>query len=442
MNISLSDHFNYRKLLMFTLPSIAMMIFTSVYGVVDGYFVSNFVGKTPFAAVNIIYPFIMILGSVGFMFGTGGSALIARFMGEGDHKRAKRTFSLIIYVSLALGIILSALGIIFIRPIAAMLGAEGQLLEDAVTYGRIILMANPAFILQMEFQSFMITAEKPQLGLLVTVGAGITNMVFDALLVAVFSLGLKGAAAATALSQVVGGIFPLIYFLLPNKSLLKIGKTSWDGKTMLRTCTNGSSELMSQISMSLVSMLYNGQLLKYAGENGVAAYGVIMYVCFIFLAIFIGYSIGTAPVVSYNFGAQNHKELKSLLRKSVVIIGVVSVCMVILAECLATPLSILFVGYDEELLSLTSRAFFISSVSFLFSGFAIYFSGFFTALNDGLTSAVLSFMRTLVFQIGAVLLLPLIFGIDGIWLSFIVSDGLAVIVGVIFIFVKKKKYHY
>ncbi len=442
MNISLSDHFNYRKLLRFTLPSIAMMIFTSVYGVVDGYFVSNFVGKTPFAAVNIIYPFIMILGSVGFMFGTGGSALIARFMGEGNHKRAKRTFSLIIYVSLALGVILSALGIIFIRPIAAMLGAEGQLLEDAVTYGRIILMANPAFILQMEFQSFLITAEKPQLGLLVTVGAGVTNMVLDALLVAVFSLGLKGAATATALSQVVGGIVPLFYFSLPNKSLLQLGKTRWDGKSMLRTCTNGSSELMSQISMSLVSMLYNGQLLKYAGENGVAAYGVIMYVCFIFIAVFIGYSIGTAPVVSYNFGAQNHKELKSLLRKSVVIISIVSVCMVILAECLATPLSLLYVGYDEELLSLTSRAFFISSVSFLFSGFAIYFSGFFTALNDGLTSAVLSFMRTLVFQIGAVLLLPLIFGIDGIWLSFIVSDGLAVIVGVIFIFVKKKKYHY
>lgn len=442
MKISLSDHFNYRKLLRFTLPSIAMMIFTSVYGVVDGYFVSNFAGKTPFAAVNIIYPFIMILGSVGFMFGTGGSALIARFMGEGDHKRAKRTFSLIIYVSLALGIILSALGIIFIRPIAAMLGAEGQLLEDAVTYGRIILMANPAFILQMEFQSFMITAEKPQLGLLVTVGAGVTNMVLDALLVAVFSFGLKGAATATALSQVVGGVIPLFYFSLPNKSLLKLGKTRWDGKSMLRTCTNGSSELMSQISMSLVSMLYNGQLLKYAGENGVAAYGVIMYVCFIFIAVFIGYSIGTAPVVSYNFGSQNHKELKSLLRKSVVIIGVVSVCMVILAECLATPLSLLYVGYDEKLLSLTSRAFFISSVSFLFSGFAIYFSGFFTALNDGLTSAVLSFMRTLVFQIGAVLLLPLIFGIDGIWLSFIVSDGLAVAVGVIFIFAKKKKYHY
>ncbi len=442
MKISLSDHFTYKKLLLFTLPSIAMMIFTSIYGVVDGYFVSNFVGKTSFAAVNIIYPFIMILGSIGFMFGTGGSALIARFMGEGDRKRAKSTFSLIVYVSLGLGVILSALGIIFIRPIASLLGAEGKLLEDAVVYGRIILMANPAFILQMEFQSFMITAEKPQLGFFVTVGAGVTNMVLDALFVAVLPFGLKGAAAATALSQVVGGFVPLIYFLLPNKSLLKLGKTKFDVKALLRTCTNGSSELMSQISMSFVSMLYNAQLLKYAGENGVAAYGVLMYVCFVFLAIFIGYSIGTAPVVSYNFGAQNHKELKSLLRKSLIIIGVTSVCMVILAESLATPFSILFVGYDKELLSLTSKAFVISSFSFLFSGFAIYFSGFFTALNDGLTSAIISFMRTLVFQVGAVLLLPLIFGIDGIWASFILSDCLAVITGLIFIIAKRKKYKY
>ncbi|MBQ8794894.1 MAG: MATE family efflux transporter [Clostridia bacterium] len=442
MKISLSDHFSYSKLIRFTLPSIAMMIFTSIYGVVDGFFVSNFVGKTPFAAVNIIYPFLMILGSVGFMFGTGGSALIARYMGEGDSKRANRTFSLIIYFSIGLGVLLSVLGIIFIRPIAALLGAQGQLLEDAVIYGRIILLANPAFILQMQFQSFFITAEKPQLGLAVTLAAGVTNMVLDALLVGVLPFGLCGAAIATALSQVVGGIIPLIYFISPNKSLLRIGKTSFDGKSLLRTCTNGSSELMSQISMSFVSMLYNKQLLKYAGENGVAAYGVLMYVCFIFLAIFIGYSIGTAPVVSYHFGAQNHKELKSLLRKSAVIIGVVSVCMVVLAECLATPFSQLFVGYDKELLALTSRAFVISSFSFLFSGFAIYFSGFFTSLNDGLTSAIISFMRTLVFQVGAVLILPAFFEIDGIWMSFIVSDGLAVIVGLSFIIGKRNKYHY
>lgn len=442
MKITLSDHFTYKNLIRFTLPSIAMMIFTSIYGVVDGFFVSNFAGKTPFAAVNIIYPFIMILGSVGFMFGTGGSALIARYMGEDDIKKAKRTFSLIVYVSLGLGFVLSAMGIIFIRPIASLLGAEGNLLEDAVTYGRIILMANPAFILQMEFQSFFITAEKPQLGLFVTIGAGVTNMLMDWILVGVLPFGLVGAATATALSQVVGGVVPLVYFILPNKSLLRLGKTKYDGKSLLKTCTNGSSELMSQISMSLVSMLYNFQLLKYAGESGVAAYGVLMYVCLVFLGVFIGYTIGTAPVISYNFGAQNHPELKNLLKKSLIIIGSVSVAMVILAEFLATPLSLLFVGYDKELLEITSKAFVISSFSFLFSGFAIYFSGFFTALNDGLTSAILSFMRTMVFQISAILILPLIFGLDGIWISFIVSDGLAVITGTIFIIAKKKKYHY
>lgn len=442
MKITLSDHFTYKNLIRFTLPSIAMMIFTSIYGVVDGFFVSNFVGKTPFAAVNIIYPFIMILGSVGFMFGTGGSALIARYMGEDNIKKAKRTFSLIVYVSLCLGFVLSAMGIIFIRPIASLLGAEGKLLEDAVTYGRIILMANPAFILQMEFQSFFITAEKPQLGLFATIGAGVTNMLMDWILVGVLPFGLVGAATATALSQVVGGVVPLVYFILPNKSLLRLGKTKYDGKSLLKTCTNGSSELMSQISMSLVSMIYNFQLLKYAGESGVAAYGVLMYVCLVFLGVFIGYTIGTAPVISYNFGAQNHPELKNLLKKSLIIIGSVSVAMVILAEFLATPLSLLFVGYDKELLEITSNAFVISSFSFLFSGFAIYFSGFFTALNDGLTSAILSFMRTLVFQISAILILPLIFGLDGIWMSFIVSDGLAVITGIIFIIAKKKKYHY
>lgn len=442
MKIALSDSFTYKKLLRFTLPSIAMMIFTSVYGVVDGFFVSNYVGKTPFAAVNIIYPFIMILGSVGFMFGTGGSALIAKYFGEGNSLKAKKLFSLFAYSSAILGVLISVMGIIFIRPIASLLGAEGELLENAVIYGRIILLANPTFILQMEFQAFFITAEKPQLGLIVTIGAGITNMVLDALLVAVFPFGLAGAAAATAISQIVGGIVPLVYFFLPNKSTLRLGKTSWDGKAMIRACTNGSSELMSQISTSLVSMLYNTQLLKYAGENGVAAYGVLMYVCMIFLAIFIGYSVGTAPVISYHFGAKNHSELKSLLKKSLTIIGICSVLMLTLSELLATPLSYLFVSYDSELLALTSKAFVIFSFSFLFSGFAIFASSFFTALNDGLTSALISFLRTLVFQIGAVLILPTFFGIEGIWLSIVVAEFMAVIVGFAFLIIKKKKYHY
>lgn len=442
MKIQLSEHFNYKKLLRFSFPSIIMMIFTSIYGVVDGFFVSNYVGKTPFAAVNFIMPFLMILGAVGFMFGTGGSALIAQSLGEGKPERAKQLFSLFIYVSAICGLIIAALGILFIRPIAAMLGAEGTMLEDCVLYGRIILLALPAFMLQYEFQSFFVTAEKPQLGLAVTVAAGVTNMVLDALFVAVLQWGLAGAAVATAMSQVVGGVIPILYFASPNSSLLRLTKTRYDGNALLKTCINGSSELMSNISMSIVGMLYNVQLMHYAGEDGVAAYGVLMYVNMIFLAAFIGYAVGTAPVVSYHYGAGDYNELKGLLKKSLVIIGIFSVSMLVLGEVLALPLSKIFVGYDQGLLNLTLKGFVIYSFSFLFAGMAIYGSSFFTALGDGLTSALIAFLRTLVFQILAVIFLPLIWGIDGIWVSIVVAELMAMVITVFFMVIKRKKYHY
>lgn len=442
MNIRLSDHFTYRKLIRFTLPSIAMMIFTSIYSVVDGFFVSNYVGKTSFAAVNFIMPFLIILGAFGFMFGTGGSALISKTLGEGDREKANRLFSMLTYLSAGVGAVIAALGILFIRPVAARLGAEGTLLDDCVLYGRIILAALPAFMLQQEFQSFLVTAEKPHLGFAVTVSAGVTNMVLDAVLVAGFRCGIAGAAMATAFSQLIGGLVPLLYFAFPNRSLLRLTKTSFDGKALLRTCTNGSSELMSNISMSVVGMLYNWQLLRYAGEDGVAAYGVLMYVGFIFVAIFIGYSIGAAPLVGYHYGAQNRPELRNLLRKSLVVIGIFSIGMVIAGETLARPLSLLYVGYDGELLRLTLRGFVFFSLSFLFSGLAIYGSGFFTALNNGLISALISFLRTFVFQIAAILILPQIWGIDGIWASLIVSELMAAAVTATFLVGLRKRYGY
>ena len=442
MHIQLSDHFNYAKLLTFTFPSIVLLVFTSVYGVVDGFFVSNFVGKTPFTAVNFIMPFLMILGSLGFMFGTGGGALIAKTIGEGKIEKARQMFSLIVYTSAICGIVLALLGMLFIRPFATVLGAEGRLLEDSVTYGRIILLAIPAYILQYEFQCLFATAGKPTLGLYVTIAAGLTNMILDALFVAVFSWGLEGAAAATAISQCVGGIVPLVYFACPNNSLLRLGRTEFDKKSLIKTCVNGSSELMSNISMSVVSMLYNVQLLKYAGEDGVAAYGILMYVSLVFQAVFIGYSVGTAPIVSYQYGAGNHRELKGLLKKSFVLVGVFAVIMFAAALALARPLSFLFVGYDEELLELTVHAFSIFSFSFLFSGFAIFGSSFFTALNDGVTSAAISFLRTLLFQIAAVLIFPLLWGVDGIWISVVAAEVMAVIVTAFFLQIKRKKYHY
>ena len=442
MKIQLSDSFDYKKLLRFTFPSIIMMVFTSIYGVVDGFFVSNFVGKTPFAAVNFIMPFLMILGTVGFMFGTGGSALIAITMGAGDKERAQRLFSLFIYVSAICGILIGALGIVVIRPVAAWLGAEGEMLDNCVVYGRIILAVLPALILQYEFQSFFITAEKPKLGLAVTVAAGGANMVLDALFVGVLRWGLVGAAAATAISQSVGGIIPLIYFGRPNTSLLRLTRTKFDGRALLKACTNGSSELMSNISMSVVGMLYNIQLMKYAGEDGVAAYGVLMYVNMIFLAAFIGYSVGVAPVIGYHYGAGNHGELKGLLKKSLVLIGIFSVGMVALAEGLARPLALIFVGYDPELLDMTLRGFLVYSFSFLFAGLAIYGSSFFTALGNGLVSALISFLRTLVFQVAAVLIFPLIWGLDGIWFSIVAAELVAALVTVAFLIGKRKKYHY
>ena len=442
MNIQLSDHFDYKKLLRFTMPSIVMMIFTSIYGVVDGFFVSNFVGKTPFAAVNFIMPFLMILGAVGFMFGTGGSALIAITIGAGDRRRANRLFSLFVYVSAICGILIAVFGFLFIRPIASMLGAEGTLLDQCVSYGRILLPALPALILEYEFLSYFSTAEKPQLGLAFTIAAGVTNMVLDALFVAVFHWGLTGAAAATALSQAVGGIAPLFYFCCPNTSILRLTKTKFDGKALLKACTNGSSELMSNISMSLVSMLYNAQLIRYAGEDGVAAYGVLMYVNFVFLAAFIGYSVGAAPVIGYHFVAANHGEMQNLLKKSLIIIGICSITMFCLAELLAQPFSVIFVGYDPDLMDLTQKGFRIFSFSFLFAGIAIYGSSFFTALGNGLISALISFLRTLLFQTAAVLIFPLLWGIDGIWISIAAAELMAAAVTALFLIKKRSKYHY
>ncbi len=442
MRIQLSEHFTYSKLLRFTLPSIIMMIFNSIYSVVDGVFVSNFVGKTPFAAVNLIMPLLIILGALGFMIGTGGTAIVAKTLGEGKPELANQYFSLLVYTGLIGGTAVGALGIVFVRPVAAALGAEGQMLEDCVLYARIILAANPCFILQNIFQSFFVTAEKPKLGLYVTVGAGLTNIVLDALLVAVFPMGLAGAAAATAISQAVGGLVPIVYFLRKNDSLLRLTRTRFYGKILLKTCANGSSELMSNISASVVTILYNLQLMRLAGEDGIAAYGAIMYVSFIFAAIFIGYAAGRAPIISFHYGAENTGELKSLLRKSAVLAAAAGAAMAVLAVLASAPLAKIFVGYDQDLYQMTVRGFRLFAVSFLLSGFNIFGSSFFTALNNGLVSALISFLRTLIFQCASVLILPILLGLDGVWLSIAAAEGAAFVVTLACLALNRRTYRY
>lgn len=442
MKIQLSDHFTYRKLLRFTMPSIIMMIFISIYGVMDGLFVSNYAGKAPFTAINLIMPYIMIFGSFGFMLGTGGTALISKTLGMGDKEKANEIFSMLTAVCVISGLVLTAISMLLLRPVAILLGAEGEILEHCVTYGVIVLPATTAYILQFSFQSFCVTAEKSNLSLIMTVASGICNIVLDFLFVAILGWGLPGAASATAISQILGAVIPLFYFSRKNPSLLQLRKFRFDGKALLRTVTNGSSELMSNLSMNIVGMLYNLQLIRYAGEDGVAAYGVIMYVNLVFMAIFIGFSIGTAPLFGYNHGADNEQELKNLFRKSMTILAVTSVAMAAAAMALASPLAQIFVGYDKVLMAMTARGFVIYAFSFLFSGFNMFGSSMFTAFNNGLISAVISFVRTLVCQIAAVLLLPLIFHLDGIWMS-IVAAELAAVLLTAFCFVKfRKRYHY
>jgi Na+-driven multidrug efflux pump len=442
MRIQLSDHFTYKRLFAFTLPSVAMMVFTSIYGIVDGFFVSNFAGEIPFKAINLIFPFLMILGTVGFMFGTGGTAIVAKVFGEGDKEKANEYFSLFVYVTFMLGCIFALTGILFLPSIAKLLGAKGVILEDCISYGRIILCALPFLVLQYIFQSFFVAAEKPKLGLGVIIAAGITNMVLDAILVLLLPKKYKliGAAIATAGSQLVGGVVPLIYFFRENGSILRLGKTRWNGKILLRACVNGSSEFMSNVSMNLVGMLYNWQLLKYAGEDGVAAYGTMMYAGWIFCAVFVGYSIGCAPIISYNDGANNREELKGILKKSLIIIGALGLLMVAIGELFAWPLSAIFVGYSDAIMDMTVHGFRLFAICFPFMGYAIFGSNFFTALNDGLTSAVISFLRTLVFQLIAVLTLPLVWGLDGIWISVVVAEFVAATLSGLCIVLKRKRY--
>ncbi len=442
MNIQISEHFTTKKLLSFCLPSIIMMIFTSVYGVVDGLFVSNYAGDTAFSAVNFVMPLLMIFGGLGFMFGTGGSAIVAKTIGEGKKDRANEYFTMIVCVNTIVGIILAVLGFIVLKPATVLMGADENMLDYCMKYGKILICAVPFFMLQNIFQSFFVAAGKPDIGLKVSILSGVVNMVFDFLFIGVFNWGVQGAAAATALSQIVGAIIPVFYFASANSSMLKFVKFRFNKKVILRTCTNGSSELMTNISMSVVNMLYNSQLMKYAGQDGVAAYGVIMYVSFIFVSIFIGFSIGSAPIVSYNYGAKNSDELKSILRKSIAVIAWTSVAMTVLSQIIAYPLAKIFVGYKPELFELTIHAFRIYAISFMLSGFNIYGSSFFTALNNGIVSAVISFLRTLLFQIVMVIFIPMIFGLNGIWVSIIFAELLALFVTMFFIFRNKSKYGY
>ena len=442
MKIQLSEHFTYKKLIKFTLPTIMMMIFTSIYGVVDGLFVSNIVGSNAFASINLMMPALMIIGTIGFMFGTGGSAIISKTLGEGNKEKANKYFSMIIYLEIILGIIFASIGLLVIEPVARFLGATKEMMTDCVTYGRILLIGITAFILQNSFQSFMVVAEKPKFGLYISIISGVTNMVLDFVFIYLCRWGVTGAAIATIASQFVGAIIPTIYFARKNDSILKLGKTRFKLSPIIKACTNGSSEMVTNLSLSLVSILFNMQLMEVAGANGVSAYGIIMYVGFLFVGTYLGYSIGSAPLISYHYGANNKEELKNLLNKSIKLLSIIAVIMTVFAEIFAKTFANIFVSYDKELLELTINALRLYSLSYIISWFNIFASSFFTALNNGFISAFISFLRTLVFQVITILVLPTIWGINGIWLSVGVAEIFAIIISIICFIKNKRKYEY
>lgn len=440
--IQLSDHFTYTKLLRFCFPTIIMMLFSSMYDIVDGLFISNFVGKNAFAAVNLIFPFLMILGGFGIMFGTGGTALVAKTLGEGKKENANRYFSMMVEVALLFAVVFSITGFVWMKKIALLLGADESILKECILYGRVCIVFLPAFQMQYLFQSFLTAAEKPALGLKIMIAAGVTNMVLDAVFIGLLDWGIWGAATATDLSQVVGGILPFLYFCKPNDSLLRFRPVLLEFSPIRKACFNGISELMTMVSMSFVSMIYNWQLMRYVGADGVAVYGVLMYLHYIFTGILYGYTLGSAPIAGFHFGAEHHSELNNLMRKGFTLEYTGGALMFLLSQLLARPIATLFVGYDAELLEMTVQASRIYLFGFLLAGGNMFASSFFTSLNDGRISAVISFMRTMVFELTAVIMLPALFGINGIWGAITVAEIASCGFSWFFIIHMNRKYRY
>ena len=427
-NIELAGHYGYRRIVRSVLPSIGMVLVVSVYSIVDGFFVANFAGKTGFAAINLTFPAIMMIGSLGLMIGTGGAELVAKIKGEGYPEKANRVFTMLVQFGLSLGVLLGIALTVAAPWVARWLGADEPMMEECVTYLRLNMIGMPGFVLQCAFQSFYMAAERPQLGTLMSIVAGVTNILLDAILVWALGLGVTGAAIATAAGCTVGGLFPVYYFSSRrNKGSLRILPTRILWPYIGKACSNGLSEYVSSISMNIVTLCYNLQLMRYLGEDGVSAYGVVMYIAFIFAAVFLGYNIGITPIIGYHYGAGDIKEQRSLFRKSLTIIGVLGLLMAGTAETFASPLARVFVGYDAALTALTIRAMRIYMLAFLITGINMFVSALFTGLNNGVVSAVASFMRTLVFELACVWMLPALLGIDGIWMSWGIAEVLSLV---------------
>ena len=448
MKIRLSDHFTFKKLLKAALAPMLMMVFTSLYTIVDGVCISNFCGKESFAGVNLIFPIIMIVGGLGFMLGTGGSALVGKLLGEKKDLEARQTFTMTIIFTILIGLTITIAGVLLIETLVYAMTSVAtgdisqKMIDEAILYGRLLMAGQVFFMLQNVFQSFFIVDEKPVLGFVFILIGGLTNIVLDILFIGVCKWGIIGAAAATICGYLSGSLGPIIYFLIRKNDYIHFERTKLKLKPLIKICFNGSSEFVNNISSSIVSIVFNMQLLHYFGEDGINAYGIIMYLAFVFTAIFLGYSSAVAPIESYNYGAQNNKELKNVLIKSLIITSILSVSMFIISFTLAEPFSFIFANGSDTLLKITTNGMRIYSIAFLFIGLSIYISTFFTALNNGLISALIAFLRTLVFQIVFVFVFPLFLGKYGIFFAILAAEIMSILLAITFLLIYKKKYRY
>lgn len=441
--MTLGGHYGARRLFISSLPLIGMMVLISIYSIVDGLFVSNLVGTTAFAALNLIWPAIGLVGALGLMVGTGGAALVSKTLGEGDEPRANRYFSMFVEFILLLSVVLAVPLLVWMEPLAVAIGAEGEMVRQCAIYGRICAAGMPAFMMQMGIQPFFMVAGRPRMGTWISLVSGLLNIGLDALFIIVCGWGLAGAAAGSMLACCFGGFYPLWYFSSRfNRSSLAFKATGFEFGPLAKACSNGLSEFVGNISFNIVSMCYNWQLMRFYGENGVAAYSVILYLGFIFVAVYSGYNMTVTPLVGFNFGAGNKRELRSLLRHSLTLMLVLGVLLAGTAELLAGPAARLFVGYDSELTALTVHATRLYAPSFLITGLTLFVSAWFTGLNNGPVSALASFSRTFVFELSCVFLLPVLLGVNGIWLSAPAAEILSLFLGAALLLRFRSRYGY
>ncbi len=442
MEHALAKKFSLASLLLFAAPNIIMMIVLSMYIIVDGMFVARFIGTTALSAINMFYPAICFEMALGIMIATGGSAIAAKKLGEGKQKEAQNNLSFLMVVEGSFGIVIAVVGNLFTAEIVSFLGASAAQAPLSITYAKIIFSFAPAFFLQTAFQTFFVTAGKPALGLIVTILGGVANILLDYIFMAPLRLGVTGAAIATGIGYCIPAMVGVIFFLKAKTNPFHFVRPRFDGKVLLQACANGSSEMVTNLSNAVTTFLFNFTLLQFYGEDGVASITIILYFQYLFTALYFGYSNGIAPIISYKYGNDDRKQLQALFKNSVLFLIISSIAANVLLHFTISKLLTIFTAENSPVYQITLHGFSIYSMAFMIMGLGIFSSAMFTAFSDGITSAIISFSRTFLFIVGAILLLPAILGERGVWLAVPIAEAFGFLISILYLIGKKQKFHY